>query len=113
MVAETDELAVERFTQAFLAYYRALGDWGIFREVVGDEHSVERTGLSLPPGRAIVGSPETVIAQIRQYQDLGFDEIITQTGLPGTPDAHVRESIELLGQAVLPAVRGRHRLAEV
>jgi alkanesulfonate monooxygenase SsuD/methylene tetrahydromethanopterin reductase-like flavin-dependent oxidoreductase (luciferase family) len=110
MVAETDELAQQRFTEAFQAYYRALGDWGIFREVVGDAHSVERSDLALPPGRAIVGSPETVIAQIKEYQDLGFNEIITQTGLPGTPEDYVRESIELLGEVVLPAVRGLHPL---
>jgi alkanesulfonate monooxygenase SsuD/methylene tetrahydromethanopterin reductase-like flavin-dependent oxidoreductase (luciferase family) len=105
LVAETDELAQKRFTQAFQEYYRALGDWGIFREVVGDEHSVEQSSLALPPGRAIVGSPETVIAQIAEYQNLGFNEIITQTGLPGTPEHYVRESIELLGEVVLPAVR--------
>ncbi|WP_143548858.1 LLM class flavin-dependent oxidoreductase [Rhodococcus sp. ACS1] len=102
MVAETDELATERFVNAFEAYYRALGDWGIFKEVVGERHSIQNSDSPLPPGRAIVGSPETVMKQIAEYQRLGFNEIIFQVGLPGTPEPFVHESLELLGHQVLP-----------
>lgn len=110
MVAETTELAVRRFVEAFEQYYTALGDWGIFRDVVGEAHSVGRAPGGLPPGRAIVGSPEDVREQIAEYQRLGFNEIVFQVGLPGTPESHVRQSLELLGNEVLPDVHVGHPL---
>jgi alkanesulfonate monooxygenase SsuD/methylene tetrahydromethanopterin reductase-like flavin-dependent oxidoreductase (luciferase family) len=103
MVASTDSLARERITQAFTAYYKALGTWGIFKDVVGEEHA--SGDGELPPGRAIVGSPESVVSQIRQYRRLGFNEFIFQVGLPGTPEPFVRESLKLLGGEVLPRLR--------
>ena len=111
MVADTDELATQRFAQAFESYYRALGDWGIFKEVVGDSHSIENSNSVLPPGRAIVGSPHSVISQITEYRRLGFNEIIFQVGLPGTPESFVYESLELLGREVAPALRRSAPLA--
>ena len=51
---------------------------------------------------AIVGSPQTVAAQMREDMQLGFNEFVFQVGLPGTPEPYVRESLELLGRAVLP-----------
>lgn len=104
MLARTDAEARSRFVQAFTAYYRALGNWGIFKEVVGEEHASGEG--ELPPGRAIVGSPETVVAQMREYMQLGFNEFIFQVGLPGTHEPHVRESLELLGGEVLPQFAG-------
>lgn len=103
MVAATDAIAEQRFAETFSAYYKALGTWGIFKEVVGEKHQ-SRAG-ELPPGRAIVGSPETAVAQLKRYTELGFNEFVFQVGLPGTPEPHVREAIQLLGQAVLPALR--------
>ncbi len=102
MVAESDGAAVQRFTDAFEAYYDALGNWGIFKQVVGERHAVGINNARLPPGRAIVGSPATVSDQIDAYRALGFDEIVFQVGLPGTPERSVNESIELLGTEVLP-----------
>jgi alkanesulfonate monooxygenase SsuD/methylene tetrahydromethanopterin reductase-like flavin-dependent oxidoreductase (luciferase family) len=104
MVADTDKLAEERFTEAFTAYYQALGNWGIFKEVIGEQHA--SGDGELPPGRAIVGSPTTAIAQLKRYMELGFNEFIFQVGLPGTPEPYVRESMELLGKAVLPQLQG-------
>ena len=103
MVAASDELARERITQAFTAYYKALGTWGIFKDVVGEQHA--SGDGELPPGRAIVGSPASVVAQMRQYMRLGFTEFVFQVGLPGTPEPFVRESLKLLGAEVLPQLR--------
>lgn len=100
MVAATDNLARERITQAFTAYYKALGTWGIFKDVVGEEHA--SGDGELPPGRAIVGNPESALVQIKQYMRLGFNEFVFQVGLPGTPEPYVRESLKLLGEEVLP-----------
>lgn len=105
MVASTDELAEERFTDAYNAYYRALGDWGIFRDVVGESHAPGSQDARLPPGRAVVGSPASAIRQLREYMGLGFNEFIFQVGVPGTPEAAVRESLELLGSEVLPGLQ--------
>lgn len=103
MVAETDEQAESRFTEAFTAYYKALGTWGIFKEVIGEQHA--SGDGELPPGRAIVGSARTAIAQLKRYMELGFDEFIFQVGLPGTPEPYVRESMERLGKEVLPGLQ--------
>jgi alkanesulfonate monooxygenase SsuD/methylene tetrahydromethanopterin reductase-like flavin-dependent oxidoreductase (luciferase family) len=105
MVAPTDQLAEERFTEAYNAYYRSLGNWGIFREVVGEKHATGAQGDEVPPGRVVLGSPATVISQLRQYLRLGFNEFIFQVGTPGTPEAAVLESIQLLGTEVLPQLR--------
>lgn len=99
MVAATDDMARERFAEAFTAYYKALGNWGIFKEVIGEQHAAGDG--ELPPGRALVGSPETVVSQMRQYMRLGFNEFVFQVGLPGTPEPYVRESIQLIGKEVL------------
>jgi alkanesulfonate monooxygenase SsuD/methylene tetrahydromethanopterin reductase-like flavin-dependent oxidoreductase (luciferase family) len=106
MVAPTDQLAQERFTEAYNAYYRSLGNWGIFREVVGERHATGAPGDEVPPGRVVLGSPATVIGQLRQYLRLGFNEFIFQVGVPGTPEAAVLDSIQLLGREVLPHLRG-------
>ncbi len=103
MVAASDKLAEERFIEAFTAYYKALGTWGIFKEVVGEQHA-SKDG-ELPPGRAVVGSPETAVSQLESYMRLGFNEFIFQVGLPGTPEPYVRESIALLGSEVLPRLQ--------
>lgn len=100
MVAQTDKQAEERFTEAFTAYYKALGNWGIFKEVIGEQHA--SGDGELPPGRAIVGSPKTAIAQLKRYMELGFNEFIFQVGLPGTPEPYLQESMEMLGKEVLP-----------
>ncbi len=106
MVASTDQLAGERFTEAYNAYYRSLGNWGIFRDVVGEKHATGAQGDEVPPGRVILGSPATVVGQLHQYLRLGFNEFIFQVGVPGTPEAAVLESIQLLGREVLPHLRG-------
>ncbi|EWT07320.1 luciferase [Intrasporangium chromatireducens Q5-1] len=104
LVAETDELAVQRFVDAFDSYYRVLGEWGIFSQVVGEGHA-QGAGPRLPAGRAIVGSPSAVARQIDEYRALGFDDFVFQVGLPGTAEAWVQESISLLGSEVLPMVQ--------
>ena len=106
MVAPTDQLAEERFTEAYNAYYRSLGNWGIFREVVGEKHATGAPGDEVPPGRVVLGSPATVIGQLQQYMRLGFNEFIFQVGVPGTPEAAVLDSVQLLGREVLPRLRG-------
>lgn len=105
MVAETDELAQKRFVEAFTAYYNALGTWGIFKEVIGEQHA--SADGELPPGRAIVGSPATALAQLKRYMVLGFDEFVFQVGLPGTPEPYVRESMTLLGREVMPRLQAQ------
>jgi alkanesulfonate monooxygenase SsuD/methylene tetrahydromethanopterin reductase-like flavin-dependent oxidoreductase (luciferase family) len=113
MVAPTDHLAAERFTEAYNAYYRSLGSWGIFREVVGEKHATGAPGDEVPPGRVVLGSPATVIGQLRQYLRLGFNEFIFQVGVPGTPEAAVLDSIRLLGTEVLPYLQGQSHPSSV
>ncbi|MEE3853040.1 LLM class flavin-dependent oxidoreductase [Gordonia sp. LSe1-13] len=99
LVAETDELARKRFADSHEAYYKALGSWGMNNRTIGSSAN-EATEQ-----REIVGSPDTVIEQISQYIEAGFNDFIFQVGAPGTPDDAVSESMKLLGDVVLPKLQ--------
>lgn len=104
MVAPTDQMAEERFRDAFNAYYKIQAEWGIVKSVIGEENAGAQGEVTA--GHAVVGSPETAVAQLKRYMELGFNEFIFQVGLPGTPEPFVLESMELLGKEVLPCLQG-------
>jgi alkanesulfonate monooxygenase SsuD/methylene tetrahydromethanopterin reductase-like flavin-dependent oxidoreductase (luciferase family) len=55
---------------------------------------------------SVIGSPEECIAKIERLMDeVRPDELILLTGFRGTGDEHLRASIELAGNSVLPALR--------
>jgi alkanesulfonate monooxygenase SsuD/methylene tetrahydromethanopterin reductase-like flavin-dependent oxidoreductase (luciferase family) len=56
--------------------------------------------------RFIIGSPETCVARIREYERrLGVTDMICRVQWPGMPQNEVRRSLELLGKHVIPAFR--------
>lgn len=54
---------------------------------------------------ALVGTPETVTARLRQYEKMGIDEVGLWTDFPGG-HARKRRSVELLSSEVLPSFAG-------
>ena len=56
--------------------------------------------------RFIVGSPETAIKAIRNFQEqLGIDHLICRLFFPGMPHDHIMSEIKLLAEEVIPAFR--------
>jgi alkanesulfonate monooxygenase SsuD/methylene tetrahydromethanopterin reductase-like flavin-dependent oxidoreductase (luciferase family) len=55
-----------------------------------------------------VGTPEQVIATLRRFEAVGFDQVVLVPVLGfDTPHEKTLESVRLLGEKVLPAFRGR------
>ncbi len=56
-------------------------------------------------GLAIVGSPETVAARIREQQALvGYDVFLAQHHIADMPAALAKQSLRLFGERVIPAL---------
>jgi alkanesulfonate monooxygenase SsuD/methylene tetrahydromethanopterin reductase-like flavin-dependent oxidoreductase (luciferase family) len=57
-------------------------------------------------GYAVVGSPETVTARLRElHEELGFGQVIGLFVLGGMPHRQVLDSMELFSAQVMPALR--------
>ena len=54
-------------------------------------------------GRFIIGSPEECVAEVKQYAELGIEELILRCQWPGMPNADSLKAVELFGKEVLPA----------
>lgn len=53
----------------------------------------------------VVGTPESVAADLAYYRDLGFDYLCCRPPVLGDDEAAVARTIELLGEAVRPRLR--------
>ncbi len=104
IVAETDGAAVEAAERYLLPNYRDEygGGWG-HPLISGGAARVD--GLeTLSANRFIVGSPETVVAQVQAYaRDFGTQHMIFRLSSATTPHAFILRELELLGEWVLPA----------
>jgi alkanesulfonate monooxygenase SsuD/methylene tetrahydromethanopterin reductase-like flavin-dependent oxidoreductase (luciferase family) len=54
---------------------------------------------------ALFGSPETVLAGLRDIRELGIDRVMLFLHLGGMPHEKIMSSLDLLGREVLPVVR--------
>ena len=52
-----------------------------------------------------IGSPDTVAAKIEEMQRLGVGEVLCWMNFGGLPQAHVRRSMEMFAQEVMPRFR--------
>lgn len=117
-VAESDELAVAQ-AQPYMREGLA-GQRGVnLARSVRDDASAERKETAriylestkgydfwVGEGLAFVGSPRTVIEQIRRQQArVGYDILLTHHNITTMPEAMVRASQRLFGEAVIPALR--------
>jgi alkanesulfonate monooxygenase SsuD/methylene tetrahydromethanopterin reductase-like flavin-dependent oxidoreductase (luciferase family) len=59
----------------------------------------------LENGMILVGSPETIVEQIRGFQEAGATQILVAMQLWDIPHEETMKSIELFGREVIPAFR--------
>jgi len=107
-VAATDEEALEVAGPYLKNKYDAYVDWGQ-SEVLPEGDTLRREFAELTAGgRFVLGSPETCTAILSDHVDrLGADHFVCRLQWPGMPQRHVLNSMRLLAQEVLPALRAR------
>lgn len=59
-------------------------------------------------GAAIFGSPESCIAQIERYRDIGADEVLIR--IDSVPHDKIMKSIEMFGRYVIPHFKRRENI---
>ena len=120
-VAETDEIARAEAEQPLLTA-RKLGREAIARTRIGFKGSEDSPttrelnrvfeGMNtsydfwIDNGLALVGSPDTVIRQLKgQHERIGFDVFGANHHLGSMPPAQILKSMRLFGEEVIPAFR--------
>ncbi|MGH9000148.1 MAG: LLM class flavin-dependent oxidoreductase [Acidimicrobiia bacterium] len=56
-------------------------------------------------GMVICGSPDSVVEQVKRYQETGIDTLLTMHQVGGIPHDKVMRSIQLFGDHVIPAIK--------
>ena len=104
--AETDEKAWELARDGVMFIYQEYLDWG---------HLLDEDGIPVPAGtpgalemlrkRFIIGSPETCIREANALkEDLSGTNLVMRMKFPGISQREVLNSIQLWGDAVIPAI---------
>lgn len=97
-VADTDEQARVDTEEPLRALYRTYHQWGVVQG--------EPDYAAFAPDTSIIGSVDTVIAEISRYRDtLGVNYIICQIALPGLSHDKVLLAIELFGKGIISEFR--------
>ena len=121
IVCDTDAEAVRqaqeyvpRFMQAQIDHYTPdETDWESMETYKGWKGQFESMKMKTDPanipawtGYQLVGSPDTVIARIRQYADAGFNHFLLHSATPGVPHSVRREWSRRFAEDVAPAFAG-------
>lgn len=108
VIAKTDDEARHMAESHLLINYRDEYGGGKWKHpLIGSEDSspVDRFD-ALSRDRFLVGSPETVIAQLQKFVTVfGADHLICRLYFPGIPHDFVMEELKLLAAEVMPAFR--------
>lgn len=105
-VAPTREAALRQAEPYLLQKYKAYADWGLDRPLPREER------LAVPyeelvRDRFIVGAPDECRAEMERYRRvLGVNHFLLRLQWPGMPQRLVLEQIALLGERLIPALRG-------
>ena len=103
VLADTDRAAWELAERSLWRAYR--GEYGEWRHPFIDAQ-VAGSLEGVAAGRFLIGSPDTVVRQIRPYvEQYGMTHLIVRLYVPGIPHAHVLRTLELLAREVMPAFR--------
>ena len=104
-VAETDEKAAEDFFPGYAETFSKIGEERGWGPVTRGQFNA----LLRPTGALIVGSPETVAAKIRHYDESlgGVARLDFQMSVAGLAHPELMRSIELAGTRVAPILRGK------
>jgi alkanesulfonate monooxygenase SsuD/methylene tetrahydromethanopterin reductase-like flavin-dependent oxidoreductase (luciferase family) len=99
-VAETDAQAAEAFFPGYAETFSKIGEergWGPVTRGQFD-------ALLAPAGALVVGSPDTVAAKVRHYDQVlgGIERLSFQMSVAGLGRKELMSSIELAGTRVKP-----------
>lgn len=100
-VAATDEEAIAIARPHLGRKYEAYVDWGQ-SDVLPPTDTLRQAWDALHPGRFLLGSPETVLAQVEALRTLGVTELVLRVQWPGLPQRDGMRTLELLASEVLP-----------
>lgn len=98
-VADSVEDARETIEPYLLQMYEWYARWG---QTYMDEHEVEVDYEELEE-KFVLGSPEECIAQLREYEELGVDQVYLRCQFPGQPQDVTLETLGRFGEEVMPA----------
>jgi alkanesulfonate monooxygenase SsuD/methylene tetrahydromethanopterin reductase-like flavin-dependent oxidoreductase (luciferase family) len=98
VVAPTREDAIATGREYLLSKYERYLEWG--REGI----DLENEFLDIATDRFILGTPDDAIKEIYRYKNLGIDGILFRIQWPGMPNEEAVQTIQLLGDEVLPSI---------
>lgn len=93
-LAATTEKAVEAAKPYLAEQYESYRGW---------KHGA--TVEQMIQGQAVIGSPERVVARLKEYAAMGYTDVVMRLQWTGMPNRDVMESIRLLGREVIPALK--------
>ena len=97
--------ALERGGPYLLGKYKDYAKWGQDKAMPGKE-SFDRPFEELLRDRFVLGSPEECYEQLRPYwEELGVNHLVIRTHWAGMPLAAALESMRLISEELLPALR--------
>lgn len=103
-VAETDAAAEAAIREPLMRKYASYVDWG--QDEVFERDDFRAAWDRLAADRFVVGSPETVVAELERYRDrLGLDFLAPRMKYPGMAWEDVEPSLELFADEVMPELR--------
>lgn len=103
-VAPTREEAVDVAGDYLWEKYQTYIDWGQ-DEAMEDERDLHRPFDELAADRFLLGTPESVCAELDRYEEeLDADRVVLRCHWPGLPYERTRETVELIGDEVIPNV---------
>ncbi len=103
-VAETHEAAVEAAREHLAQKYQRYIEWGQ-DEAMEDAADLHRPFDELAEDRFVLGTPAEACAEIERYEEeLDASQVVLRMAWPGMPVEDAVESIELVGDEVMPNV---------
>jgi alkanesulfonate monooxygenase SsuD/methylene tetrahydromethanopterin reductase-like flavin-dependent oxidoreductase (luciferase family) len=100
-LAPTDEEAIAVARPYLARKYEAYVDWGQ-SDVLPPTDTLRQEWEALHAGRVLLGSPETVLAQVEALRTLGVTELVLRVQWPGLAQRDAMRTLELLAGEVLP-----------
>ncbi|MPZ88620.1 MAG: LLM class flavin-dependent oxidoreductase [Nitriliruptorales bacterium] len=103
--AETREQAWERCLPYLGEKYRTYLSWGQ-DTAMPDRDSLDKPVEQLVDQRFVIGSPDDCLEELERWRDdVGVTHFILRTEWSGLPHELARESLELINERVIPALR--------
>ncbi|WP_122088157.1 LLM class flavin-dependent oxidoreductase [Halalkalicoccus subterraneus] len=103
-VAPTHEEAVEIAREHLEEKYQRYVSWGQ-DEAMEDTEDLHRPFEELAEDRFVLGTPAEVCAELERYEEeLDASHVVVRSHWPGLPYERACESLELMGEEVLPNV---------